>query len=89
MKGGTGGDGELDEGRRPLVRIASCAVFHKLTPGAGVPHSFVAFLRQRPALPRVVVRSFCLRCWNVMVSARGVDLLVGANDPDGACWTSG
>ena len=53
--------GELDvpeEERRPLVRVSSCAVFHKLTPGSGVPHSFVGFVRQWPALPRVVVSSF-------------------------------
>ena len=45
---------EVEE-RRELVRIETCAVFHKLTPGAGVPHSFVGFVRQYPALPRVVV----------------------------------
>ena len=38
-----------------LLRIPTCAVFHKLTPGQGVPHSFVGFVKQYPALPRVVV----------------------------------
>lgn len=40
---------------RPLARIQTCAVFHKLTVGRGVPHSFIGFLRQWPALPRVVI----------------------------------
>lgn len=43
------------EGRRPLARLPTCAVFHKLTAGRGVPHTFYGFLRQWPALPRVVV----------------------------------
>jgi len=41
--------------RKELVRINTCAVFHKLTPGQGVPHSFVGFVRQWPSLPRVVI----------------------------------
>ena len=41
--------------KKELARIPTCAVFHKLTPGQGVPHSFVGFIRQYPALPRVVV----------------------------------
>ncbi|KAK7685859.1 hypothetical protein QCA50_011206 [Cerrena zonata] len=40
---------------KALARIPTCAVFHKLTPGQGVPHSFVGFFRQWPALPRVVI----------------------------------
>lgn len=32
---------EAVEDRRELVRIPTCAVFHKLTVGKGVPHSFV------------------------------------------------
>lgn len=43
------------EPRRPLARLNTCAVFHKLTAGRGVPHTFYGFLRQWPALPRVVV----------------------------------
>jgi KUP system potassium uptake protein len=43
------------EERRELVRIDSCAIFHKLSSGQGVPHSFVGFIRQWPALPRVVI----------------------------------
>ncbi|KAH9941952.1 potassium transporter [Amylocystis lapponica] len=42
-------------GRRELTRIQTCAVFHKLTVGKGVPHSFVGFIRQWPSLPRVVI----------------------------------
>ncbi|EKM57720.1 uncharacterized protein PHACADRAFT_251527 [Phanerochaete carnosa HHB-10118-sp] len=38
-----------------LARLPTCAVFHRMTSGKGVPHSFAAFIRQWPALPRVVI----------------------------------
>jgi len=38
-----------------LARIPSCTIFHKLTAGRGVPHSFYAFIKHLPALPRVVI----------------------------------
>ncbi|KAH9941946.1 potassium transporter [Amylocystis lapponica] len=38
-----------------VPRIPTCAIFHKLTVGKGVPHSFAGFVRQWPSLPRVVV----------------------------------
>lgn len=41
--------------QRELSRIPTCAVFHKIASGAGVPHTFVGFIRQWPALPRIVV----------------------------------
>ncbi|KIY45499.1 potassium transporter [Fistulina hepatica ATCC 64428] len=41
--------------KRILTRIPTCAVFHKVTPARGIPHTFVGFIRQWPALPRVVV----------------------------------
>ena len=41
--------------RRELARIPTCAVFHKLTEGSGVPHSFIGLIRQWPALPEVLV----------------------------------
>ncbi|KAG6828165.1 hypothetical protein H0H92_008933 [Tricholoma furcatifolium] len=41
--------------RRELQRIPSCAIFHKVAEGKGIPHSFVGFIRQWPALPRVVI----------------------------------
>ncbi|KAF8737866.1 potassium transporter, partial [Rhizoctonia solani] len=41
--------------RRLLPRVETAAVFHKLSAGKGVPHAFYAFLRQWPALPRVVI----------------------------------
>lgn len=44
-----------------VVRISTCAVFHKITAGRGVPHSFYGFVKQVPALPRLVVS--CLRCY--------------------------
>ncbi|KAG8926285.1 hypothetical protein FRC02_008988 [Tulasnella sp. 418] len=40
-----------------LARLPICAVFHKLSSGRGVPHTFYGFLRQWPALPRVTVCS--------------------------------
>lgn len=46
---------EEAEDRRELVRIPTCAVFHKFAAGRGVPHSFIGFVRQWPALPQVVV----------------------------------
>ena len=46
---------EKEEDRRELVRIPTCAIFHKFASGKGVPHSFVGFIRQWPALPQVVV----------------------------------
>lgn len=62
----------VDEEKKDLVRISTCAIFHKLSAGMGVPHSFVGesyryrdacaaltsfagFIRQWPALPRVVI----------------------------------
>ncbi|KAJ7029293.1 potassium transporter [Mycena alexandri] len=39
----------------PLVRLPTCAVFHKFARGQGAPHTFTAFVRQWPALPRVVI----------------------------------
>jgi KUP system potassium uptake protein len=69
--------------KKPLARIPTCAIFHKLTTGRGVPHSFAseylqssstlihvltstlaAFLRQWPALPRIVVSLYFLGCPN-------------------------
>jgi len=46
---------DAEEEKQELVRIDTCAVFHKVASGKGVPHSFVGFIRQWPALPRVVV----------------------------------
>jgi KUP system potassium uptake protein len=49
------------EGRRDLMRISTCAVFHKFSRGPGVPHTFVGFVSQWPALPKVVVfMSICI-----------------------------
>jgi KUP system potassium uptake protein len=38
-----------------VERIPSLAIVHKLSEGKGVPHAFSVFVRQFPALPRVVV----------------------------------
>ncbi|KAG8950975.1 hypothetical protein FRC00_007465, partial [Tulasnella sp. 408] len=46
---------EPSQPRRQLARLPTCAVFHKLTAGRGVPHTFYGFLRQWPSLPRVVI----------------------------------
>ncbi|CAK5270446.1 unnamed protein product [Mycena citricolor] len=48
-------ENEKGEEKQPLVRLQTCAVFHKITRGKGVPHTFVGFIRQWPALPRVVI----------------------------------
>ena len=48
------------EVKREVARIPTCAIFHKLTPGRGVPHSFVGFVRQYPALPKVCVSGMSL-----------------------------
>jgi hypothetical protein len=34
-------EGEKDEARHELVRIPTCAIFHKLSRGRGVPHTFM------------------------------------------------
>jgi len=44
-----------EEDRKDLARIPTCAIFHKLAEGKGVPHTFIGFIRQWPALPRVVI----------------------------------
>ncbi|KAF9052418.1 potassium transporter [Hymenopellis radicata] len=41
--------------RKELVRIPTCAVFHKSTEGRGVPHSFVGLIRHWPALPQLMI----------------------------------
>ena len=49
----------LDTGgyeRIPLPRMSTMAVFYNLSAGKGVRHTFYGFLKQWPALPRVVVR---------------------------------
>lgn len=38
-----------------VQRIPTLAIVHKLSEGKGVPHAFSVFLRQVPALPKVVV----------------------------------
>lgn len=38
-----------------LPRMSTMAIFHKLSSGKGVPHTFSGFLEQWPALPRVVI----------------------------------
>ncbi|KAI0060612.1 potassium transporter [Artomyces pyxidatus] len=52
-----GGDegGEPSEVRRELGRLPVLAVFHKMAHERGVPHSFISFIRQWPALPRFVI----------------------------------
>ena len=67
------------EDRRELVRIPTCAIFHKFASGKGVPHSFVGFIRQWPALPQVVVslRFAEPTTSELLTYARPKDLLVG------------
>lgn len=54
-----------DSEATPLARVKTCAIFHKLTAGKGVPHTFVGFLRQWPALPRVVVSLFLVTLYDM------------------------
>jgi KUP system potassium uptake protein len=39
-----------------LVRLPTCAIFHKMWIGNGAPHTFYGLLRQWPRVPRIVVR---------------------------------
>ncbi|KAJ4491170.1 potassium transporter [Lentinula edodes] len=48
-------DEGLEIEKRELTRIPTMAIFHKFTVGRGVPHTFVGFIRQWPALPQVLV----------------------------------
>ncbi|KAJ3818862.1 potassium transporter [Lentinula raphanica] len=48
-------DEGLEIEKRELTRIPTMAIFHKFTTGRGVPHTFVGFIRQWPALPQVLV----------------------------------
>ncbi|KAE9409281.1 potassium transporter [Gymnopus androsaceus JB14] len=41
--------------KRKLIRIPTMAIFHKLTTGGGVPHTFIGFVRQYPALPQILI----------------------------------
>lgn len=67
---------DLDEDRRELVRIPTCAVFHKHAAGKGVPHSFVGFIRQWPALPQVVVSLRLFSPANLLICSRKIFLSV-------------
>ncbi|KAJ4482322.1 potassium transporter [Lentinula aciculospora] len=48
-------DEGLEIEKRELTRIPTMAVFHKFTLGRGVPHTFVGFIRQWPALPQILI----------------------------------
>ena len=43
------------EEKMVLARLPTCAIFHKMAAGKGVPHTFYGFLRQWPSVPRVIV----------------------------------
>ena len=60
------------EERRELQRISTCAIFHKFTRGAGVPHTFVGFIRQWPALPRVVASTVIFQYPTVLIRCLGI-----------------
>ncbi|KAG8832168.1 hypothetical protein FRC17_001875, partial [Serendipita sp. 399] len=46
---------DIGDEKVPLSRMSTMAIFHKLSSGKGVPHTFYGFLKQWPALPRVVI----------------------------------
>lgn len=54
---------QIDSSMLELARLPTCAVFHRLTAGKGIPHSFAGFIRQWPALPRVVVSNGPSPCY--------------------------
>lgn len=53
---------EVANSELELTRVPTCAIFHKITPGANVPHAFYAFVRQLPAIPRLVVSVIITHC---------------------------
>lgn len=80
---------EMVEEKRELVRIESCAIFHKLTPGQGVPHSFIGFIRQWPALPRIVVSGVLCCPPALYYGLIRVDFPVCPNDSHRTCGFRG
>lgn len=44
-----------EEEKMVLVRLPTCAIFHKTSAGKGVPHTFYGLLRQWPSVPKIVV----------------------------------
>ncbi|KAL0576040.1 hypothetical protein V5O48_005948 [Marasmius crinis-equi] len=40
---------------RELMRIPTCAVFHRYVAGRGFPHAFAGFVRQWPGVPQVLI----------------------------------
>ncbi|KAG7096615.1 hypothetical protein E1B28_004032 [Marasmius oreades] len=49
------GDRDLSFDTRELMRIPTCAVFHRYVAGKGFPHAFTGFVRQWPGLPQVLI----------------------------------
>jgi hypothetical protein len=46
--------GEKEE-KVALVRLPTCAIFHKSSASKGAPHTFYHFLRQWPSVSRIIV----------------------------------
>ncbi|KAJ8086092.1 hypothetical protein PM082_004911 [Marasmius tenuissimus] len=40
---------------RELMRIPTCAVFHRYVAGKGFPHAFSGFVRQWPGIPQILI----------------------------------
>ncbi|ESK88352.1 hypothetical protein Moror_14785 [Moniliophthora roreri MCA 2997] len=49
------GDRDAKFDNRELMRIPTCAVFHRYVAGRGFPHAFTAFVRQWPGVPQVLI----------------------------------
>ncbi|KAG7095371.1 hypothetical protein E1B28_006129 [Marasmius oreades] len=49
------GDRDVKYDNRELMRIPTCAVFHRYVAGRGFPHAFSAFVRQWPGVPQVLI----------------------------------
>ena len=67
---------QAEDDRRELVRIPTCAIFHKFASGKGVPHSFVGFIRQWPALPQVVVSLLLVTVKSLLTRSRKIFMSV-------------
>ncbi|KAK7032599.1 hypothetical protein VNI00_012862, partial [Paramarasmius palmivorus] len=49
------GDRDAKFDNRELMRIPTCAVFHRYVAGRGFPHAFAGFVRQWPGVPQVLI----------------------------------
>ncbi|KAL0581213.1 hypothetical protein V5O48_000801 [Marasmius crinis-equi] len=53
VRGRSDRDSKFDS--RELMRIPTCAVFHRYVAGKGFPHAFSGFVRQWPGIPQILI----------------------------------